>query len=201
MDADTGAMEQALPNSLTNAMKFSGDSREIRVTLWSRHEEAIIEIADQGIGIPAEHRRRVFERFFRVPSDDHQAVPGTGVGLTLVEGIMTAHPRDNTPKGVFFSVPLPVAKHSWAAFWSLRTTRRLRRVSATLFSLKGIRRNGPRTAKPRFAWARGKAGPDLARYPAAADEQIWSLPQAARWRVDYSHPNADDAPGRKRIAF
>jgi signal transduction histidine kinase len=114
VDADEGAMEQALLNVLANAMKFSGDSREIGVSLRSLNGEAIIEISDQGIGIPAEHRRRIFERFFRIPLAEHQAVPGVGVGLTLVEGILKAHRgkvevRDNTPKGVIFSLHLPVA--------------------------------------------------------------------------------------------
>jgi signal transduction histidine kinase len=117
MDADAGAMEQALLNLLANAMKFSGDSREIGVSLRRRDGEAIIEIADHGIGIPVEHRRRIFERFFRVPLDEHQAVSGAGVGLTLVDGIVAAHRgrvevRDNTPKGVIFSLHLPVAKNS-----------------------------------------------------------------------------------------
>jgi two-component system, OmpR family, phosphate regulon sensor histidine kinase PhoR len=114
VEADAGAMEQALLNLLTNAMKFSGDSREIGVSLLLRDKHAVIEVADLGIGIPVEHRRRVFERFFRIPLAEHQAVPGVGVGLTLVEGILKAHHgtvevRDNTPKGVIFSLHLPVA--------------------------------------------------------------------------------------------
>jgi two-component system phosphate regulon sensor histidine kinase PhoR len=117
VDADAGAMEQALLNVLTNAMKFSGDSREIGVSLFRRNGHAIVEVVDQGIGIPVEHRQRVFDRFFRVPLADHQAVPGVGVGLTLVEGILKAHHgsvevRDNTPKGVIFSLHLPVATNS-----------------------------------------------------------------------------------------
>jgi two-component system, OmpR family, phosphate regulon sensor histidine kinase PhoR len=114
VDADAGAMEQAVLNLLTNAMKFSGDSRKIGVSLQQRNGEAIVEISDLGIGIPVEHRRRIFERFFRIPLADHQAVPGVGVGLTLVEGILKAHHgrvevRDNTPEGVIFSLHLPIA--------------------------------------------------------------------------------------------
>jgi signal transduction histidine kinase len=115
--ADAGAMEQALLNVLANAMKFSGDSREIGVSLRRRNGEAIIEVSDHGIGIPTAHRRRIFERFFRIPLAEHQAVPGVGVGLTLVQGILKAHHgkvevRDNTPKGVIFSLHLPVATNS-----------------------------------------------------------------------------------------
>jgi signal transduction histidine kinase len=60
VDADPGAMEQALLNLLTNAMKFSGDSREIGVSLRRRDNIAIVEMADLGIAIPVEHRRRIF---------------------------------------------------------------------------------------------------------------------------------------------
>jgi signal transduction histidine kinase len=117
VNADAGAMEQALLNVLTNAMKFSGGSREIGVSLRRRNGSAIIEVADQGIGIPVEHRRKIFERFFRIPLAEHEAVPGAGVGLTLVEGILKAHHgsvevRDNTPKGVIFSLHLPIAINS-----------------------------------------------------------------------------------------
>jgi two-component system, OmpR family, phosphate regulon sensor histidine kinase PhoR len=117
VEADAGAMQRALLNVLANAMKFSGDSREIGVSLRRKNREAIIEVSDHGIGIPAEHRRRVFERFFRIPLAEHQAVPGVGVGLTLVDGILRAHHgkvevRDNTPKGVIISLHLPVAANS-----------------------------------------------------------------------------------------
>ena len=117
VEADAGAMEQALLNVLANAMKFSGNSREIGVSLRRKNREAIIEISDHGIGIPAEHRRRIFERFFRIPLAEHLAVPGVGVGLTLVDGILRAHHgkvevRDNTPKGVIISLHLPVAANS-----------------------------------------------------------------------------------------
>ena len=64
VEADAGALEQALLNVLANAMKFSGSSRQIGVSLWRKNREAIIEVSDHGIGIPAEHRRRIFERFF-----------------------------------------------------------------------------------------------------------------------------------------
>ncbi len=112
--ADADALEQAILNILVNAMKFSGDSRELEVRLERSGAEAAVIIADLGIGIPAEHRARIFERYFRVPLAEHQAVAGVGIGLTLVEAIVRAHNgrvevRDNQPKGSIFCLYLPIA--------------------------------------------------------------------------------------------
>jgi signal transduction histidine kinase len=111
--ADADALEQAVLNILSNAMKFSGDSREIEVRLSRNGTEAVIEVADRGIGIPPEHRSRVFERFFRIPLAEHQAAAGVGIGLTLVDGIMRGHDgrvevRGNQPKGTVVSLCLPL---------------------------------------------------------------------------------------------
>jgi two-component system phosphate regulon sensor histidine kinase PhoR len=112
--ADADALEQAILNVLVNAMKFSGGSRDLEVRLQRSGADAAIEIADFGIGIPQEHRGRIFERFFRVPLAEHQAVAGVGIGLTLVEAIVSAHNgrvevRENTPKGSVFCLYLPIA--------------------------------------------------------------------------------------------
>jgi two-component system, OmpR family, phosphate regulon sensor histidine kinase PhoR len=114
VDGDADALEQAILNIIGNAMKYSGDSREIEVRLLRHGAEAIIEVADQGIGIPAEHRGRIFERFFRIPLPEHQATAGVGIGLTLVEAILKAHGgrvevRANSPRGSVFSLALPIA--------------------------------------------------------------------------------------------
>ncbi|HLX46040.1 MAG TPA: ATP-binding protein [Bryobacteraceae bacterium] len=111
--ADADALEQAVLNIMSNAMKFSGASRDIEIRLSSNGKEATIEVADGGIGIPAEHRERIFERFFRIPLSEHQAAAGVGIGLTLVDGIMRGHNgrvevRGNEPKGTVVSLHLPL---------------------------------------------------------------------------------------------
>jgi signal transduction histidine kinase len=115
--ADAEALEQAILNIVTNAMRYSGESRDIEVRVLRSGEEAVIEIADQGIGVPAEHRRRIFERYFRIPLPEHEAVSGVGIGLTVVDGIVKAHNgrvevRDNTPHGSVFCLYLPLAVSS-----------------------------------------------------------------------------------------
>lgn len=87
---DEDALQQAVLNLLTNAMKYSADSRDITLTL-RRNGEAIIEVTDHGVGIPAEHVGRVAEKFYRVPTAENARIPGTGLGLTLVDHIARAH--------------------------------------------------------------------------------------------------------------
>lgn len=88
---DSDAIEQAILNLLTNAMKYSPSSREIQLKLARRNGEAIIQVSDHGIGIPASELSRIFEKFYRIATPENQQVPGTGLGLTLVEHIVKAH--------------------------------------------------------------------------------------------------------------
>jgi signal transduction histidine kinase len=110
---DRDAIEQAILNLLANAMKYSGDSRSIELRLRSQDGTAVIEVADHGIGIePAEHAR-IFERFYRVPGPETDRIPGTGLGLTLVQHIAQAHDGRVTVKSVpgegsTFSLVLPL---------------------------------------------------------------------------------------------
>jgi signal transduction histidine kinase len=111
--ADADAMQQAILNLLTNAMKYSGDSRQIRLGLDRRNGHARIQVADQGIGIAPADQGRVFERFYRATTAENQHTPGTGLGLTLVAHIVSAHGGDvdveSTPgMGSTFTIRLPL---------------------------------------------------------------------------------------------
>jgi signal transduction histidine kinase len=87
--ADGDALEQAILNLLTNAMKYSGDCRDIQLCLRRTTDAAAIDVTDQGIGIPVEEHVRIFEKFYRVRSTSN--VAGTGLGLTLALHIVRAH--------------------------------------------------------------------------------------------------------------
>jgi signal transduction histidine kinase len=111
--ADEDALEQAVLNLLTNAMKYSGASRDIDLRLRRVNGEAIIEVKDHGVGIPAAHKARVIEKFYRVPSAENAGIPGTGLGLTLVDHIATAHGgrleiESEVGRGSTFSIHLPL---------------------------------------------------------------------------------------------
>ena len=94
-------------------MKFSGPSREIDVRLQKQDGRAVIEVADCGLGIAPEDQLRVFEKFYRAPTPENKLIPGTGLGLTLVEHIAKAHGghvevRSAPGRGSKFSIHLPL---------------------------------------------------------------------------------------------
>jgi len=97
---DRDAIEQAILNLLTNAMKYSGESRDIELRLWSEEGEVVIEVSDRGVGIEPAEESRIFERFYRVSSPENDRIPGTGLGLTLVQHIAQAHGGRVTVKSV-----------------------------------------------------------------------------------------------------
>jgi signal transduction histidine kinase len=111
--ADTDAVEQAVLNLLANAMKYSGDSREIDLRLRRVDGRARIDVSDHGIGIAPDEQRRIFEKFYRVPTRQNQLIPGTGLGLTLVEHVAKAHGGgvtvESVPgRGSTFSIEIPL---------------------------------------------------------------------------------------------
>ena len=112
LTADADAMEQAILNLLANAMKYSGDSRQIELHLRRLDEEAVIEVIDRGIGIRKEDQPRIFEKFYRVRSTETDRVPGAGLGLTLAMHAVKAHGgclevSSEVGRGSTFSVRLP----------------------------------------------------------------------------------------------
>lgn len=113
ISGDADALEQAILNLLTNAMKYSGESREIQLSLRRVDGRAEIRVVDRGIGIPPEEQRRIFDRFYRIPTRENELIPGAGLGLTLVEHVVKAHGGEitveSTPgRGSAFSVRLPL---------------------------------------------------------------------------------------------
>lgn len=112
---DRDAIEQAILNLLHNAMKYSGESREIELRLQRKDDYALIQVVDRGIGIDPREKERIFEKFYRIPSEENKRLPGTGFGLTLVSHIVKSHGGrievESAPgKGSTFSIYLPLEK-------------------------------------------------------------------------------------------
>jgi len=89
--ADADALGQAVHNLLDNAVKFSGEAHEIEVTLTGGTGEVTIAVRDHGVGIPRDEQAKIFDRFHRVSTGLVHEVKGSGLGLSLVQHIVTVH--------------------------------------------------------------------------------------------------------------
>jgi signal transduction histidine kinase len=81
-------LTRALTNVLGNALKFSPEGGEVTVSVVTRHERVLLSVEDEGPGIPANDRERVFVRFERLPRDAD--TPGSGLGLALARDAVAA---------------------------------------------------------------------------------------------------------------
>jgi signal transduction histidine kinase len=89
--ADEGATEQAIENLLANAIKYSGDSKEIEVEVGRSDGHVLVAVKDRGIGIPRREQGRIFRKFYRVQRELGGGAQGTGLGLAIVEHTMRGH--------------------------------------------------------------------------------------------------------------
>jgi heavy metal sensor kinase len=115
-ELDRVQIERMLSNLLSNAIKFTPAGGRVHVALRRLPEAIEVDVEDTGCGIPAEHIPHIFERFYRVPSQETYTSPepGLGLGLSFVAWIAKAHGGtitvDSAPgRGTRFTVSLPAA--------------------------------------------------------------------------------------------
>jgi PAS domain S-box-containing protein len=88
---DGDRLGQIFDNLLTNAIKFTPDGGRVDVRVTSASESVMVEVTDSGIGIPESEHEGLFTRFFRASTATSRAIPGIGLGLTIVKAIVDAH--------------------------------------------------------------------------------------------------------------
>lgn len=91
ISGDEFHLEKVFLNLLDNAIKYSRTAPEISISLTQANSSVIAEIKDNGIGIPADEQKRIFDRFYRVPTGDRHDVKGFGLGLSYVKSIVELH--------------------------------------------------------------------------------------------------------------
>jgi two-component system phosphate regulon sensor histidine kinase PhoR len=88
---DRATLVRAVSNLLVNAWKYTGDEKEITVSARGQGRAIEIAVSDNGIGIPRDERRDVFEEFARGQEATRRGTPGVGLGLALVRAVVRAH--------------------------------------------------------------------------------------------------------------
>ncbi len=104
--------QEIIYNLCENAIKYNKDGGRVDVSIESDSNEAVIRVADTGIGIPPEHQARVFERFYRVDKSHSKETGGTGLGLSIVKHAVqymngTIHLESRFGEGTTVTVRLP----------------------------------------------------------------------------------------------
>jgi signal transduction histidine kinase len=110
--ADTIQIAHVFANLLFNAMKYTDSGGMITLSAQADQEHVRFSVSDTGKGIPEEHLPKIFDRFFRVPGQEHET--GTGLGLSIVKEIVEAHGGSvsvdsHVGEGTTFSFTLPTA--------------------------------------------------------------------------------------------
>jgi PAS domain S-box-containing protein len=113
LQGDPSRLTQLLDNLVSNAIKFSSEGGQVAVRTTSENGSVVLEVADQGIGIPAEQQQHLFQRFFRGSNAAERAIQGTGIGLSIVKAIVDAHGgsiavESREGAGTTFRVALPL---------------------------------------------------------------------------------------------
>lgn len=113
IEIDPEAIAQALNNLLDNAVKYSGQSRLIRIHLFREGRHVVLSVMDKGIGIAPDEQTKIFERFHRVSTGLVHDVKGSGLGLSIVHHIIEAHGgrvdvQSEPGQGSTFSIHLPL---------------------------------------------------------------------------------------------
>ncbi len=114
IDADTGALAEALLNVIDNSVKYSRAEKYLKITTGNDRKSVFVEVEDHGIGIDPRQQKKIFEKFYRVSSGLVDGTKGTGLGLALVKHIVDAHRgtitlRSQVGKGSAFRMTFPVS--------------------------------------------------------------------------------------------
>jgi heavy metal sensor kinase len=113
--ADRLVLREAITNVVDNAIKYSPQRSTIRIHVALEKHEAVLTVADEGPGIPAEHRQRIFDRFFRIDEARSRDRGGTGLGLAIAKWAVEVNGghisvSDGPMQGSLFRISMPTTQ-------------------------------------------------------------------------------------------
>ena len=91
VNADREKIRQVMINLISNSIKYGNTNGSTAIKIFELHDQYLVEVTDDGIGIDEKHLSRLFERFYRIDSHRSREVGGTGLGLAIVKHILEAH--------------------------------------------------------------------------------------------------------------
>ncbi|MBT2584202.1 cell wall metabolism sensor histidine kinase WalK [Planococcus sp. ISL-109] len=115
VEIDTDKLTQVIDNIISNALKYSPEGGKVRFAVREKEDELLVEVTDEGMGIPKENVERIFDRFYRVDRARSRAMGGTGLGLAISKEMINAHggkiwAESKYGKGtsIFFTLPYEI---------------------------------------------------------------------------------------------
>lgn len=109
LNGDKFALTSVVTNLIENAVKYSPPCAEVKVSLKQKGDQISFIVADSGIGIKDQEKSRIFDKFYRVGSEETRKTKGTGLGLFIVKQVLDKHQatikvKNNNPSGTIFEV-------------------------------------------------------------------------------------------------
>ena len=113
IEGDRFAITNVVTNLIENAIKYSPPCAHVSVALIRNHGSVVFRVADHGIGVADSEKKLIFNKFYRVGSEETRKTKGTGLGLYIVKTVLERHRaqisvKDNTPSGSVFEVVFPL---------------------------------------------------------------------------------------------
>ncbi len=112
-EIDEVKLSLVITNLVENAIKYNKDSGTVKCTINADHRYFVLKVEDSGVGIPADAKKRVFDRFYRVDKARSRETGGTGLGLSIVKEVVIMHHgsikvTDSELGGTLFTVKIPL---------------------------------------------------------------------------------------------
>lgn len=120
VEVDTDKMIQVIDNIMNNAIKYSPDGGVITVKLMETHNNVVLSVNDQGLGIPKKDLTKIFDRFYRVDKARARKQGGTGLGLAISRDVIKAHggmiwveSKENRGSTFYITLPYEPYEEEW----------------------------------------------------------------------------------------